>query len=93
MTTQPSETQPPETIEQRVARLEGAYPHLATKADLARAEGVLKADIADVKADIARVEARMDARMAEMEARLIKWMVGAIIGVAAVFTAIVRLLG
>ena len=77
MTTQPTETQPVETIEQRVARLEGAYPHLATKADLAHLEGVLKTEIA-----------RMDARIAEMESRFIKWTVGAIIGVSAVFAAI-----
>ena len=82
MTTQPTDTE-------RLSRLEGAYEHLATKADIARVEG----EVTSVRADIARVEARMDARMADMESRLIKWMVGAIIGVAAVFTAIVRLLG
>ncbi len=35
-------------IEQRVSRLEGAYEHLATKADIAD----LKADIANLKAEL-----------------------------------------
>ncbi len=33
--------QPPSTISDRVSRLEGAYPHLATKADLERLQSTL----------------------------------------------------
>jgi hypothetical protein len=33
------------TLEQRVSRLEGAYEHLATKADLKEEIGNLKADL------------------------------------------------
>ena len=47
MTTGPS-------IEERVSRLEGAYEHLATKADLAELKAELKADIAHVEARILR---------------------------------------
>lgn len=50
----------PPTIEERLARLEGVYDHLASKADLAELRAVLKDDIArvetDLKADIARVQ-------------------------------------
>ena len=50
----------PPTVEERLARLEGVYDHLASKADLAELRVVLKDDIAhvesDLKADIARVE-------------------------------------
>ena len=40
------------TIEDRVSKLEGAYDHLATKADLAELKGELKADMAELKADM-----------------------------------------
>ena len=50
----------PPTIEERLARLEGVYDHLASKADLAELRAVLKDDIArvesDLKADIARLQ-------------------------------------
>ena len=39
----------PLTPEERLARLEGVYEHLATKADLAELKGELKADIANVR--------------------------------------------
>ena len=49
----------PLTPEERLARLEGVYDHLATKADIARVEGkmseleaALKADIAELKAEL-----------------------------------------
>lgn len=40
------------TTEERVSRLEGAYKHLATKADLADVKAELKAALADVKAEL-----------------------------------------
>lgn len=40
------------TIEDRVSKLEGAYDHLATKADLAELKGELKSDMAELKADM-----------------------------------------
>ena len=50
----------PPTIEERLARLEGVYDHLASKGDLAELKAIFKDDIArvesDLKADIARVE-------------------------------------
>lgn len=55
MTTVP----PTPTVEERLARLEGVYDHLASKADIAELRAILKDDIArvenDLKGDIARV--------------------------------------
>ena len=59
MTTQ---TSAPDPLAERMSRLEGAYEHLATKADLARLEARFEADIA-----------RLEARIAQMEVRLTKW--------------------
>ena len=71
----------PPTIEERLARLEGAYDHLASKADLAELRAVLKDDTARLQAEITRVEnglkdditrlkddiARLQAEMAELK--------------------------
>ena len=68
----------PPTIEERLARLEGVYDHLASKGDLAELKAIFKDDIAhvesDLKADIARVEssfkddiARVQADIAELK--------------------------
>ena len=37
----------------RLSRLEGAYEHLATKADLAEVKGEMKADLANLKFTLA----------------------------------------
>ena len=62
----------PPTVEERLARLEGVYDHLASKADLAEWSAVLKDDIArvesDLKADIARVESDLKADIARLQA-------------------------
>ena len=58
------------TAEERLIHLEGAYEHLATKADLAEAKGELKTDIAS------------------LETRLIKWMIGLMVGSVAVASSI-----
>ena len=64
----------PPTIEERLARLEGVYDHLASKADLAELRSVLKEDMARLQAEIACVEsslkediARLQAEMAELK--------------------------
>lgn len=50
----------PPTVEERLARLEGVYDHLASKADIAELRAILKDDVArvesDLKGDIARVQ-------------------------------------
>ena len=46
------------TVEERLSRIEGAYEHLATKADVSR----------------------LEIRVADSEARMIRWMVGLVLG-------------
>lgn len=61
----------PPTVEERLARLEGVYDHLASKADLAELRAVLKDDIArvetDLKADIACVESDLKGDIARVQ--------------------------
>ena len=40
------------TVEQRVSKLEGAYEHLATKADLSDLKTELKVGLTNLKADL-----------------------------------------
>ena len=42
------------TTEERLSRLEGAYEHVATKADIADLRAELKGDIAILKTDLIR---------------------------------------
>ena len=61
----------PLTVEERLARLEGVYDHLASKADLAELKAILKDDIARVesglKDDIARVESGLKDDIARVQ--------------------------
>ena len=59
-------TMPP-TIEERLARLEGVYDHLASKADLAELRAVLKDDITRVESGLKDDIARLQAEMAELK--------------------------
>ena len=60
----------PPTIEERLARLEGVYDHLASKADLAELRAVLKDDIARVESDLKEDMARLQAEIARVESSL-----------------------
>ena len=71
-------TNPPLTPEERLSRLEGVYEHLATKADINRLEGEIKA------------EGGVKAAMAELKTELHKVLnhnlyitIGAVVAVAA----------
>ena len=61
------------TSEERLSRLEGAYEHLATKADVESVKVSMEA---------------MKVEMARSEARLIKWMVGTVLTGIVAATAI-----
>ncbi len=68
----------PLTPEERLARLEGVYEHLATKADIARLEGQIKAE-----------STRLESAMAELKTELHKGLnrnlyvaIGAVVAVA-----------
>ncbi len=60
----------PPTIEERLARLEGVYDHLASKADLAELRAVLKDDMARLQAEITRVESGLKDDMARLQAEM-----------------------
>ena len=71
----------PPTIEERLARLEGVYDHLASKADLtelradlkddiARVESGLKDGIARLQAEITRVESGLKEDIARLQAEM-----------------------
>ena len=64
----------PPTVEERLARLEGVYGHLASKADLAELRAILKDDItrieSDLKDDMARVESNLKDDMARVQAEI-----------------------
>jgi len=56
------------SIEQRLGRLEGAYEHLATKADLHELESRLEGRLHQFESELYR-----------MESRLLRWVVGTIL--------------
>ena len=83
-------TNSPLTPEERLSRLEGVYEHLATKADITRLEGEIKAEGTRLKADITRLEGEVKAAMAELKTELHKGLnrnlyitIGAVVAVAA----------
>ena len=47
-------TNSPLTPEERLAKLEGVYNHLATKTDIAELKAELKTDIAELKAELSK---------------------------------------
>ena len=55
------------STEERVSRLEGAYEHLATKADLEEVKADLKADMAELKVNIADLKAELTWRVAGLQ--------------------------
>ena len=60
----------PPTIEERLARLEGVYDHLASKADLAELRAVLKDDMARLQAEITRVESGLKDDITHLQAEM-----------------------
>ena len=73
-------------IDDRISRMEGALPYLATKADVESLRTDLKTEVGSLRADMYR-----------MEARLIKWMVGGIAAMTVISSTImftiIRFLG
>ena len=56
-------TTPPLTPEERLARLEGVYDHLATQAHISE----VKAEIGEVKVEVARLEGDLKAEIANLK--------------------------
>ena len=69
---------------ERVATLEGASEHLATKAEIERLEKTLTERIAQMEIDMIR-------RMTEMETRMTRWLVGTMIAGFALIVAALKL--
>ena len=85
-----------DTNTERIARLEGAYEHLATKADLAQLELRLTQEMAQVELrltqEIAQVKSSMTQEIARVESRMTWRMIGAAGVVIAAVGLIVRFL-
>ena len=64
-----------QTESERLSRLEGAYEHLATKADVER----VRTDVEGVRTEVERV--RTDVERVRSELKGMKWIIGA--GIAA----------
>lgn len=73
------------TLDQRVSRLEGAYEHLVTKADIAE----LKGDISRVES---RLESRIEAEIGKLESRLLRWMIGMVLTSIVVASSVATLI-
>ena len=71
-------------VEDRVSRLEGAYEHLATKADLLATRGDIKEDMGKLEVKIEReigeLRAEFKEDLGKLHASLVKWMVGVMVG-------------
>lgn len=89
------------SLEDRVSRLEGAYEHLATKADLSELRAEFKTDIGELKAefktDIGELKAEFKDDIGALQVSLIKWMVGLVlggmVGITGLVIAVIRLIG
>ena len=84
-------TNSPLTPEERLSRLEGVYEHLATKADITRLEGEIKAEGTRLEGEITRLEGELKAAMAELKTELHKGLnrnlyitIGAVVAVATI---------
>ena len=79
------------TPEERLSRLEAAYEHVATKADLQSLETRMTQQMGNLEARLlkqfADSETRMTKQVAEAETRMVKWMVGLMIGSVIAATA------
>ena len=72
------------SIEERVSRLEGAYDHLATKADLEEVKADLKADIADLKVNVSDLKVNIADLKAELTWRVAGLQLAGLAAVAAI---------
>ena len=76
------------TTEERLSRLEGAYEHVATKADVTE----VRVEIAETRTELKTDIANLDAKISNMETRLIRWIVGSIAAATSIVLLVQRLL-
>ena len=81
------------STEERLSRIKGASPHLATKADVAALRAEMQAGFAEARAERAESEARVTRIIAEAQARNTRWLLAIGGLIIATVTLIDRLLG
>ena len=84
-------------LEERVSSIEGAYDHLATKADVQELHGDMNTVVQELRGDMnAAIERLLGDMMVEIrasEVRMIKWVAGLMVGTAlGTVTAVAALL-
>ena len=87
-----------ENIDDRISRMEGALPYLATKADvesvradMIAGDAALQSEIAALRTDMIAGDAALRTDIYRMEARLVKWNVGAIIAMTVITSSIMTI--
>ncbi len=101
-TSQADEALPGSPIGERVARLEGAYGHLSTKADVqsVRVESVrvelekVRTEVEKLRTEVESLRSEMNSELGSLRAgmRANRWILGILIGVASVGVAVVNVL-
>ena len=82
-------------LEERISSMEGAYDHLATKADVQDMRGEMRTTAAELRTEMETVRGDLIAEIRASEIRMIKWgagmMVGMMLGMTTVMAALLRL--
>lgn len=84
-------------LEERVSSIEGAYDHLATKADVQELRGDMNTAVEELRGDmntaVERLRGDLMIEIRASEVRMIKWVAGLMIGTAlGTVTAVAALL-
>ena len=72
------------TVEERVSRIEGIIPHLATKEDIAELRGEMRGETGEIRSEIAELRG---------ELRALRWIMGGVGVALAALTLILKYLG
>ena len=72
------------TVEERVSRIEGIIPHLATKEDIAELRGEMRGGTGEIRSEIAELRGEM---------RALRWLMGGVGVALAALTLILKYLG
>jgi hypothetical protein len=79
-------------VESAVSELRGEVRHLATKADLQKEVGVLRAEFGALRAELKEEVGRLSAQIASLDGRIIKWLVGTMLTSIGAAAAVAKLL-
>jgi hypothetical protein len=81
-----------DNVESRLARLEGASEHWATKADVARLEGKIDALEARLETKIEGLEAKLETKIDGLQSRVLLQFMGFAIAIVAATVGLTKLL-